>query len=433
MKKFILIIVNCLILLPGCDYSVKKEMLPIPDPPVFTTNEFIFGVWMQSSIAKHDGITVAQQYKNIGINTYMGLWQWPSEAVMYSGWAEDSMEALKNAGLKVFAGNDKAAVDWINSHPEYDDTFLGYLLGDEPDMFRNSGDPAVAEENSPIGWHAFGSRLLIKDSTRPVYANFGKPFAKDVWYSSYYGSTGSQASDCAHYVAPISAMSSDFYGITDPWELPENHGIWTYGRAVRNTIKYADGKPVWGFVEASAPWHDASSTKWMFQRMQADLIGPIVWNMVVNGAVGVVYFCHDFSPDTNPDPAVTTNLGSYAALLEPGMKDAIQDVNAEVKAYEDILLTPTLSTVSSSAVGGVDVITLAKQYSGSTYIFAMGDGNTNFRDGQAVHATITVAGEGSKTVTVLNKSGAVIDTISMNSSGVFEDDFTAYEVRIYRF
>jgi hypothetical protein len=395
-------------------------------------NSFVFGVWLQGPEQVYNGKTIAQNYKDIGINTFIGLWAWPSESGMYSGYALASMQALKNATMNVYAGSDAAAVNWINAHPEFWDIFKGYMLGDEPDMNRNSGIQSVADANTPTAWKTRGDALRALDNTIPsvraVYANFGKPFSKDEWYGNEHGQTGSKASDFSMYTEPVDVLSSDYYGITDPWETPSNHGIWTYGRAVRNTIYWAnyqtniDGitRPVWGFVETSAPWTDASSSNWMYQRMQASLLMPIVWNMVISGAQGIIYFMHDFSP---------TPLGNdYAGLKEPGMPDAMKAANQSVLAYGAVLLTPDISGTSVVTTGPVNVIALTKHFEGATYIFAMGDGNSSYRNGLAVDATITVRGQtGTKNVEVLNDSRTVTMT-----DGTFNDHFEPYEVHIYK-
>lgn len=394
-------------------------------PASLADRSFVFGVWLQSPESMFNGKTMAQTYKDIGINTYIGLWNWPGEVDMYPGYALASMQALKDAGMNVYTGNDQAAVNWINAHPEFWGIFKGYVLGDEPDMNRNSVIPAEREASTPAAWEALGELLLSYDSTREVYANFGKPFAKDEWHGIEYeyGSLGSQEADFECYIGPTDVISSDLYGITDPWEFPENHGIWTYGRSVKNTIKWAshDGKPrpVWGVLEASAPWTHASSDNWMFQRMPPSYIMPTVWNMVISGARGAMYFCHDFSP---------LSLGNYAALLEPGIPAAMKAANETVYAFGAVLLTPDIAGTTATTGGPVDVIFLTKQFAGDTYIFAMGNGNQDHIHGLAVDAEFTVSGQtGTKTVTVLND----VRTVTM-VNGVFADHFEPYELHVYK-
>ena len=395
---------------------------PVVVPPV-VTKSFMFGVWLQAPEDQYNGKTVAQNYKDIGINTFVGLWIWPSEEGMYSGYALASMQAIKNAGMKVYAGDGAhipAAIEWIKAHPEFNDTFKGFLLGDEPDMNKvNQSTPGdTFEWAQPNTWKATGDSIRAANPTLGLYGAFGKGFACDPW-NGYKVST-TQAEDFAKYVEPLTIMSADYYGITDPWEVAANHGIWTYGRAVVNQKKYAGSKPVVAVIETSAPWPDATSVKWMYQRMQANLVMPIVWNVVISGAEGICYFCHDFSP--------SGNLGKYATFKEPGIADAVKVANASVMAFETILLSPTITTTIVKSSGAVDIISLTKQYNGKTYIFAMGNGNSTYRTGLAVDGTITIPGlTGTQNVTVVNESRTIVMT-----NGKFVDHFNPYAVHIYQ-
>jgi hypothetical protein len=157
----------------------------------------------------------------------------------------------------------------------------------------------------------------------------------------------------------------------------------------------------------------------MFQRMPPALIMPIVWNMVINGSKGILYFCHDFSPNS---------LGGYAALLEPGMPAAMKAANETVYAYGAVLLTPDIPGTSVVTDGPVNVIALTKQFNGATYIFAMGDGNSSYREGLAVNAEINVSGQtGTKDVTLLNEPR----TVTM-IDGKLNDHFEPYAIHIYK-
>jgi len=416
MKKIIIFTVLLVLELgfglDSADFTKKTNEL--------SDNSLTFAVWLQSPETVYNGKTIAQNYKDIGINTFLGLWNWPSEYQMYPGYAVAAMQALKDADLRVYAGNDMAAVNWIKSHPEYAETFTGYLLGDEPDMFKCNypADPSAIWA-MPDSWMALGNAIKAADPVRPIYANFGKGFALDPWVGYHVGPGPTQADDFAKYVAPLSVISSDYYGITDPWEPSSNHGIWTYGKAVKNTLKSGSTRPVWGVLEASAPWSDAASNNWMFQRMPPALVMPVVWNMVVNGAQGIVYFCHDFSPNS---------LGYYAALLEPGMPAAMKAANESVIAYGAVLKTPTIPGTTVTTSGGVEVVALTKKFNNDTYVFAMADGNSTYRNGLAVDAEITISGEtGVEIVEVLNESRTIIMT-----NGKFSDHFDPYEVHIYK-
>jgi hypothetical protein len=393
--------------------------------------EFPVGVWMQQPTFEINSVSIAKHYKDIGINTFVGLWLWPREDWAWPGYTVQTAALLKNYSMKAYAGEEPNATIWINAHPEFDSTIIGYILGDEPDMNRDSGVPEQAAANTPLAWKAKGDLLIAADSSRPIYANFGKPFAKDSWYGNENGQTGSKESDFGYYMSPTDIVSSDFYGITDPYEQTSNHGIWTYGRAVTNTIKYAGSRPVLGFLEVSAPWYDGDgSQSQLYTMMQPSLINPIVWNLVVHGASGIIYFCHTFSNSVITLYSLRDYSGgsTFTPLLIPEMKEAMNATNKEIQSYANVLLSPTISGTTSNTTG-VNVTTLTKNYGGATYIFAMGDGDSGHINGQVVDATITVSGAGTKTVRVLNENNR---TILMTNSR-FTDHFDAYEVHIYHF
>lgn len=387
-----------------------------------TSGALTFGVWLQSPVRTRGGLTNAVNYKNIGITTFMGQWLWPDESWAYAGYTLSCAQALQSNGIQAFAGQDQTAVAWNTANPSFASTMTGYLLGDEADMNKVSGVASVAAASMPDAWLTAGNVMVNADPSRQRYANFGKGFACDPWAGYHVAPGPTEADDFNKYVSPTTVLSSDFYGITDPYEVISNHGIWTYGRAVTNTLRWAGTRPVWGFVEASAPFSDSSytagATNYIAKRMTAQYIAPAVWNMVVHGATGIVYFCHDFSTGSIED----------GALAEPGMPAAISAVNASVAAYGAVLVTPTITGATATSSGAVPVTLLVKRYGGSTYVFAMGDGNSSNIYGLAVTAQITIPGATSGTVQVLSDGR----TLTM-TGGSFSDHFNAYEVHVYKF
>ena len=384
---------------------------------------FPIGVWMQGPLRTRDlgtgagSVNNAANYKSIGVNIFVGLWQFPAEGWAWSGYTAAAAQALLDNGLTAYAGNNQAAVDWIDAHPQFTTVFAGYMLGDEPDMNKVNNDAAAM----PDAWQAAGDALRTADPNRGVYANFGKGFALDPWVGYHVGPGPTQADDFAKYVEPLTVMSSDYYAITNPYEAAAQHGVWGFGRAVDNTIANAGGRPVWGFLESSNPWNTSGVTTppQMEGRMTAELIMPSVWEMVVHGAQGIIYFCHDFS---------NGGLVEDGCLAEPGMPAAMQEANESVQMYAAVLATPDVAGTTATSDGEVDVATLTKQLGGVTYVFAMGDGNATHNQGQAVNATITVAGAGDRGVEVLGEARNVTMT-----AGQLSDHFDAYQLHIYRF
>jgi len=406
----------------GCSNWILGDEKNNSDSSSDGPDYFTIGVFLQSPIRMRDGKNNAQNYKAIGVNTFIGLWEWPSEEGMGEGYNLLAAKALKDNGLKVYAGRDMTAVEWIKKNEkEYDDTFIGYILGDEPDMRKINPAYEDYDDIQPDQWKENGNEIRDADPDRFLYATFGKGFALDPW--SGYHPTTTKEEDFKKYVSPLTSIAADFYGLTDPYELPSNHGIWTYGRVIRNLKKYSGKRPVWGVVEGSCPWTSTELTSndpanRMYDRMQPELLKPVVWNMIVNGATGIVYFCHDFSSGMVED----------GVLAEPGMPEAMKKLHAMINKYAEILLTDDVSGTEQMNNGEVAVRLLTKKFDGKIYIFAMGDGNVWYREGQAVTATIKVkeASSEKKTVTVDGENR----TIQMINNK-FSDHFDPYELHIY--
>jgi len=383
---------------------------------------FPIGVWLQDPTKIRNGKTIAQNYKDIGVNLFMGLWLWPDESGMYVGYASKSLQTLKDLGLRAYAGGDLTAVQWIKAHPEFADTLIGYILGDEPDMNKVNKVQAV----QPDTWQAAGEAIRASDPSRQLYGNFGKGFALDPWVGYHIGPGPMKADDFGKYVGPLTVCSSDYYGITDPYEAQSLHGVWTYGLAVVNTKRYAGKRPVWGVLEASAPFSgkDGHSDSQMYMHMPASFIMPVVWEMVLHGATGIGYFCHDFS---------NGGLIIEGALVEPGMPEAMKAANESLSAYAGVLNSPDIKGTTITTHSLVAVAVLTKRFNGKTYIFAMGDGNATHRDGLSLDADIAAKSMHNGTfVDVLNEKGEEVKRIIV-IDGKITDHFGPYELHIYRF
>jgi len=155
--------------------------------------------------------------------------------------------------------------------------------------------------------------------------------------------------------------------------------------------------------------------------MPPSKIDPVVWHMVVHGADGLIYFCHDFwASDSSP------GMVEDGCLNDAGMPAAMTATNAAVQKYANVLQTPDLQGTTATSTGLLPT-TLTKSSGGQKYVFAIGEGNSSNTQGQAVDATITVSGAGSGTVDVLDEGRTVQMT-----NGQFSDHFAPYEHHIYR-
>ena len=377
--------------------------------------DFPFGVWLQDPTHQIGGRTTAELYKEIGISHWMGIYLWPDETIRYPGYNVQAAELLQTYGYKVFAGQDQTAIDWNTDHPQFRDTYVGYLVGDEPDMTKFSNP-----EHYPPTWEAACQLLRTHDPTREVWANFGKGFAKNPWngYQAHPGPTVQDDHNAfTHY---LTLVSVDFYGLTDSYEAPNYCGIWTYGKAIDNTRDYVDanpqnpGLPVWGFVECAGP---NSLGEGLYPSMPPELIQPTIWNLVVHGATGVIYFCHNY---------LGPNHSATYPLEHPEVGGVMWAAHRAVRAYGAVLATPTIPGTTVTTDGAVGVTALTKRFGGDTFVFAMAEGDVPHPYGQAVTATITPPSVGAL-VEVLNESRTVALT-----GGSFTDHFAPYELHVYR-
>lgn len=365
---------------------------PTPSPtPVALNSTYPIGVWMQ------DPTRNAVAFKNVGVNVFVGLWNFPTDSGQYPGWSVDAVTALKNNGLTAFAGDDTG---WAAAHPAISSALTGYLLGDEPDMNRVNCSNC---SDWPDPWKQHGDQVKAAAAAqgREVYANFGKGFCLYPWS----GYSGSESVDFPKYVEPETVLSCDAYWETDPYEGHANSGeLWRYGWSLDNMERWASGKPVWGFLEAAGPWSGSN-------KINPLRIMPIVWMEVVHGADGIEYFCHDFS-GSGLDSGCLSLSGSY-----------MQTADTSIQKYADVLNSPKLSGTTATGL----VSTRTHSSAGQTYVFAMGDGDSSHGQGVTVDSTITVPGGASGTVTVLDENR----TLTM-TNGSFTDHFTPYQHHVYR-
>lgn len=384
-------------------------------PPPSLRGPFPFGVWLQDPLRLVGGKTCAEHYRAMGITHWIGIYDWPSEALRYPGYNLQAAAELQRLGYRVYAGEDLAAVAWNAQNTQFAGTFVGYLVGDEPDMTK-----ATVPTHHPDVFRANCQLIHELDPSRQLWANFGKGFAKIPWngYQALPGPTIQD--DHTKYTEFLDFASVDFYGNTDPYEFPNYCGSWTYGRAIDNTRHYVDaspvnpGIPVWGFVECGSSFANHTG---LYPQMPVDLIRPTVWNLIVHGAEGVTYFAHHVT---------TAGMNPVYPIQNPAVAAAVRDTNRSVTTYGAVLARPTVPGTVVTSTGSVPVTALTKDLGRDTYVFAMGDGNAGHPSGSPVDATIALPTNGT-VVEVLGESR----TLPIVGSS-FTDHFEPYELHVYR-
>ena len=133
-----------------------------PKGPPPDATFFPIAVWLQSPLN-------ADKYRAAGINTYVGLWQGPTE---------EQLSALSRAGMRLICEQNQTALRHLG-----DQTIIGWMHGDEPDNAQELPNhagygPPVSPEKIVQSFR----RLRDADPSRPVMLNLGQGVAWDEWY-----------------------------------------------------------------------------------------------------------------------------------------------------------------------------------------------------------------------------------------------------------
>ncbi|WP_396020071.1 hypothetical protein [Arthrobacter sp. ISL-85] len=379
----------------GADYF-KRFSKPLPLSPTF----FPVGVWLES-ITSMDEI---HRDADVGINVYVDLT------------ADSNLSLLDGSGP--FA---------LSSSPSLRDN--GAVLADEPDMWAGPGNDkwtgkwpgqgAVCEpEAGRCGYTVQGQLAKGVENSKMAYANYGKGV-------TFWESDGEAARFVNEYQDVVSA---DNYWFTDPnicgkseggslvkgerslteseCRLPANYG-WTVDR-VRSLVSPEGSKPVWSFVEVGQPF-DAST-----EAVTGPQIRAAVWNSIIHGARGIVYFNHSFGGGCR----------SFHVLRE----GCAQQTRAEVTALNRQLaeLAPVLNApfLDNAVIHNETVQSAVKVYDGSLFILTS---SARAASQDAVFELPCLANGGGN-VTVLGENR------SLNmEKGTFQDSFpNGNAVHLYR-
>jgi len=167
--KTILLLIGCLLFVfwassaePGPAAAPATPYAKWEHGPSHDARFFPIAVWLQSP-------RNAGQYRAAGINTYVGLWQGPTES---------QLADLKAAGMKVICDQNATA----RAHLD-DPTIIGWMHGDEPDNAqplagsKGYGPPIPA--NTIIASY---QKIREADPSRPVMLNLGQGVAWDGYY-----------------------------------------------------------------------------------------------------------------------------------------------------------------------------------------------------------------------------------------------------------
>ncbi|HET6384103.1 MAG TPA: hypothetical protein VFJ58_11990 [Armatimonadota bacterium] len=366
---------------PPGGYYAKWTNGPPKDP-----NWFPIGVWLQNPDR-------AAEFKAIGIDLYVGLWDGPTE---------DQLAALKKAGMPVICAQNSVALKHLN-----DPTILAWLQDDEPDNAQADGKGGYGPPTTPAEIVRRYNAMHAADPTRPVYLGLGQGVAWDNWVGR--GVRTNKPDDYPLYAKGGDIISFDIYPVVN--DNAEIKGkLWKVPFGVERLVKWTDGqKPVWNDLECTRISNpNAKPTP---AQVRAE-----VWMSLIHGSHGIIYFVHQFK-----------EAGGFieAALLsDKVMSAAVARINKQIMDLAPVLNSPNVggggAVASSSKLVPVDV--MIKRYRGATYVFAVAMRNDNTHaqfqvKGLPAHASAEALGE--------NRKIAV-------TGGKFGDNFNGYEVHLYK-
>lgn len=360
--------------------TVKWTNSPLSDP-----NFFPIAVWLQAPAN-------AEKYRQAGINTYVGLWQGPTEA---------QLAALKKAGMYVICDQNEVA---LRHHD--DSTIIAWMHGDEPDNAQSLGEgrgwgPPIPPERIVEDYR----ELRAADPSRPVLLNLGQGVAWDGWYGR--GVRSNHPEDYQEYLKGCDIASFDIYpAVHDREEVAGN--LWFVARGVERLVNWTESrKPVWNCIECthiSNPGRKATP-----HEVRAE-----VWMSLIHGSRGLIYFVHQFKP----------RFIEAALLADPEMLSAVTVINRQIKELAPVLNRPTIRnavTVQSTNTA-VPIATMLKRHEGTTYLFAV-----SLRNGITL-ATFALRGiKGERTMEVIGENRTIIA-----EDGKFGDHFGPWDVHLYR-
>lgn len=351
---------------------------PSADP-----NFFPIAVWLQNP-------SRALEYKRAGINTYIGLWQGPTE---------EQMTALRQAGMKLICSQSQRSLKFRD-----DPTIIGWMHGDEPDNAQPiKGGKGYGPPILPEKIIADYQRIRTNDTSRPVFLNLGQGVAWDNYIGR--GVRRNHPEDYAEYVKGCDIASFDIYpAVHDHKEIAGK--LWYVAKGVERLSQWAGtNRLVWNCLECTHIENPDRKPTPAEVRAEA-------WMSLIHGSRGLIYFVHQFKP----------TFREAALLDDKPMVSAITALNQQITRLAPVLNSPNItnSIRVESAEKEVPIATMMKQYNGTTYLFAVCMRNASTK---ATFSNLPHDGK----VTVLDENRAL-----NTEKKSFTDTFEPWAVHLYK-
>ncbi len=350
-------------------------------------NFFPIAVWAQNPVN-------ATAYGENGINMYISI---------HGGLDQEKLDHLRKANMKVIAHQNSFGLSRLDEPLIY-----GWMHGDEPDNAQrskaeNKWDPC----RDPADIIRDYETIRKKDPSRPVYLNVGRGVAYTSWIGRGVcrGRTDMYMVSNNGYLKGCDIASFDIYPVNSPEEDVAGK-LWYVAKGIDNLREWSnDSRPVWCWIETTRISEKAN------RKPTPAEVKAQVWMAIIHGAKGFGYFCHSFVGTTE----------DAALLHDEVMISSVKKINEQVTALASVLNSPDTRGYASVQTQNlsVPIDILTKKESGRNYIFAVA-----MREGQT-SASFKV------------RSGKSVEVIGENRTiqikkGKFKDDFSGYEVHLYR-
>ncbi len=354
--------------------------------PAATNDYFPICVWLQSP---HQ----AAKYKQIGINTYIGLWQGPTQ---------EQLSALEKSGMKLICEQNDVALKNRQSN-----VIIGYMQQDEPDNAQElPGGKGYGPPVNPAEVAAQYEKIKKADPTRPVILNLGQGVAWDGWYGR--GVRTNHPEDYAPYMRGGDIVSFDIYPVAASQQaIAGKLELVSYG--VERLRQWSGNqKMIWCCIETTKIDNPSAIPDPAKVRSE-------VWMAIISGARGLIYFSHQFKP----------SFIEAGLLADANMAKQIGELNQQIAELAPVINNQDLHPYGVRADAPAAIANLRfmiRRYQGFVYIFSANLSN------QPIESTLQIGGSArSGNIEVIGEKRNT--PISINK---WRDTWEGYGVHLYK-
>ncbi|MCW3005265.1 MAG: hypothetical protein JWQ20_4563, partial [Conexibacter sp.] len=331
---------------------------------------FPIGVWSQPKRS-------FDTWKARGINTMV---QYEGAAATIDEWTQ----AAVDRGLYMIRRPRPNPADDVGQL-----NLIAWAHPDEPDIVSTHHPaPFIAAEYA---------RWKAADPDMPVWVNFSGGYV-----NHWQGNLG--RADYQAFLDATDWVSSSIYPVNG-WDRPGD--LDGPGKAVDRLEQWSGGKPQFAVIEAAD-----QQLYWMPKDVPGPTPGQFraeIWDAIVRGARGIIYFPQSFKPGFSYDNAA------------PDIVAEMQAQNARIAALGDVLLGPG-DPPGLGIDAAAPLVATWRFHKGRAYFVVL-----NRSDQTLAAQTLRLHGTGR------SKSAAVDGerrTVAVNN-GVIRDDFAPYETHVY--